>query len=138
MPLNPNEHWQCQTCLRYFPSDQGLRDHIEAFQVRTRECLVAVTSLTFYSLVRGTCSTNYRNVSLILILDYLMRKTAESLTTTVLMVWSIMMTTAANSSCVRIWDVKANQEHHLRRGKTLCDIILFVFPSLQYVRFRED
>jgi hypothetical protein len=54
------------------------------------------------------------------------------------MVWSMMMTTATKSSCVHIQNAKANQEQHSGSGKTLCDIILFVFLSLQYMGFRED
>ena len=137
MPLNPGEHWQCQTCFHYFPSEEELREHIEAFQVRNEEFLATVIGLTFYSLVRGTCSTNYRNVSHISILNYPLRKIAGPPTTTALMVWSMMMTTS-KSSCVHIQNAKANQEQHSGSGKTLCDIILFVFLSLQYIVFGED
>ena len=42
MPRNLDEHWQCQTCLRHFPSDEELQKHIEAFQVRNDEFLAAV------------------------------------------------------------------------------------------------
>lgn len=134
MPLNPGEHWQCQTCFHYFLSEEELREHIEAFQVRNEKFLATVIGLIFYSLVHDTCSTNYRNVSHISILNYPMRKRkiAGPLTTTTLMVWS-MMTTAAKSSCVRIQNAKANQEQHSGSGKTLRGIILFVFLSLQYM-----
>jgi hypothetical protein len=139
MPRNLDEHWQCQTCFHHFPSDEELHEHIEAFQVRNEEFLAAVIGLTFYSLVRGTCSPNYRNVSHIPILNYLMRKIAGPLTTTALMVRSMMMATDAKSSYVRIQNAKANKEHHSGSGKTLCDIILFVFLSfLQYMGFEED
>jgi len=134
MPGNLVEHWQCQTCFQHFPSDKELREHIEAFQVRNEEFLAAVIGLTFYSLVRGTCSPNYRNVSHILVLSYLMKKIAGPPTTTALMIWSMMIATDAKSSCVRIQTAKANQEHYSGSGKTLCDIILFVFLSfLQYI-----
>src|SRR5450432_2121444 len=136
MPLNPSEHWQCQTCFHYFPSEEELREHIEAFQVRNKEFLATVVGLTFYSLVRSTCSTNYRNVLYISILNYPMRKIVGPPTMTVLIVRSIMITTL-KSSYVHIQNTKANQEQYSGSGKTLCDIILFIFLSLQYIGFRE-
>jgi hypothetical protein len=78
MPRNLDEHWQCQTCFQYFPSDKELREHIEAFQVRIEGFLAVVIGLILYSLVRGTCSPNCRNVSHIPILNSLMKKIAES------------------------------------------------------------
>ena len=97
MPLNPSEHWQCQTCFHYFPSEEELREHIEAFQVHNKEFLATVVGLTFYSLVRSTCSLNYRNVSYIPILNYLMKKIVWPLTTTTLIVRSMMITTLKSS-----------------------------------------
>jgi hypothetical protein len=50
-----------------------------------------------------------------------------------------MMATDTKSSCVCMKNAVANQKHHSRRGKTLSDIILFVFLSfLQYRGYRED
>jgi hypothetical protein len=129
MPQNLLEHWQCQTCFQHFPSDKELHEHIDAFQVCNEEFLAAVICLTFYSLVRGTCSPNYRNVSHIPILNSLMRKIpGPPTTTTTLIIWP-MIARDRKSSSVRMKNAMANQKHHSRRGKTLSDIIPFVFLS---------
>lgn len=111
-----------------------------------------VIGLTFYSLVGSTCplvcrtcslvcriySPKYRNVPHIPVLNFLMRKIAgPPPPPPPLIIWS-MMATDTKSSCVCMRNAVENQKHHSSRGKTLSDIILFVFLSfLQHLGFGE-
>jgi hypothetical protein len=105
------------------------------------EFLAPVIGLIFYSLVYSTyspvyriCLPKYRNIPYIPVPNSLIRKIAGPpimplIMIIILIIWLIIIATDIGSSCTCIKNIVANQKHYSRGGKTLSDIILFVFLS---------